>query len=79
MGIVQGYFSKAGVAFVKLQEGIEVDATITIKGNTTDSFIQHITELRDEEGNGLQRAAAGERVTFLVSSKVRKNDLCYIS
>ncbi len=75
IGIVESYFSKAGIAFVKLQDQIEVDAAITIKGNTTNSFTQHITELRDEQGKEVERAAAGELVTFPVLHKVRKNDV----
>ena len=75
IGVVQSYFSKASVVLVKLQERIEIDTTINIKGNTTSSFRQHISELRDEQGKEIEMANAGELVTFPISHKVRRNDL----
>ena len=49
--------------------------SITINGKTTAPFTFQISELKDDLGNSIEQAHAGEIVSFLVPEKVRKNDL----
>ena len=56
-----------------------INTTVYIQGKTTSPFPQQISQIRDEQGNEVERAVSGQLVTFLVSGKVRKNDVVMIA
>ncbi|MDP3733608.1 MAG: rhodanese-related sulfurtransferase [Nanoarchaeota archaeon] len=76
IGIVQNYYSKAGVAEVKVNGMLSTKTVVSFKGKTTSLFTQEITELRDDTGNEIECSTG--IVTFPVLQKVRKNDLVVI-
>lgn len=76
IGIVQNYYSKSGVAEVKVNKMLSTKMVISFKGKTTPVFKQEITELRDNNGNEIECSSG--IVTFPVFKKVRKNDLVVV-
>ena len=76
IGIVFSYFSKAGVAAIKLTDGgLKVGDTIHIKGNTTD-FTQKVESIQIEH-EILKEAEKGLDIGIKVNEKVRSNDIIY--
>ena len=76
IGIVFSYFSKAGVAAIKLTDsGLKVGDTIHIKGNTTD-FSQKVESIQIEH-EILKEAEHGQDIGIKVNEKVRSNDIIY--
>ena len=75
LGKVENYFPKIGAAAVIAQTDFAKGTSITINGKTTAPFTFQISELKDDLGNSIEQAHAGEIVSFLVPEKVRKNDL----
>ena len=76
IGIVFSYFSKAGVAAIKLTDGgLKVGDTIHIKGNTTD-FSQKVESIQIEH-EILKEAEKGLDIGIKVNEKVRSNDIIY--
>jgi len=75
IGKVGSYFSKVGVAAIKLDEPLKKGDKIHIKGNTTD-FEQKIDSMQIDrkEVNG---AKTGDSVGIKVRDKVRPNDVVY--
>ncbi len=74
LGVVQNYYSKRGVALVKLEREISFKQLISFLGKTT-SFNQSISELRNEKCESILSSNSGEIITFPVLEKVRKGDL----
>jgi len=74
LGRVENYFAQKKVALVKVEKKLERGKIINFFGKTTPEFAQQIIELRNEGGEEISCASAGELVTFLVEGKVRKGD-----
>ncbi len=76
VGEISMFFSKVGVAAVKLSDALSVGDKVHIKGHTTD-FEQKISSIQ-LEGKALQKAKKGEHVGIKITEKVRPNDKVYI-
>lgn len=79
VGTIVNYYSKAKVALMKVEQEINPSISLTVVGKTTPSISIQITQLRNEQGENIDKAFTGELVTFPVHDKVRKNDLVCIS
>lgn len=77
VGIIENYYPRAKVALAKIEKELEVGQKIIIQGKTT-KIQEKIKEMRDYDGNKIEKAKFGERVTFPVSKKVRKNDVVMV-
>ncbi|MCS7384459.1 MAG: translation elongation factor-like protein [archaeon GB-1867-097] len=75
IGKVTHYFSKIGVAVVKLKAPLSVGDRILIRGSTTN-FEQTVTSMQIEHKN-IDRAEAGQEVGLKVADRVRVNDTVY--
>jgi len=76
VGKVFTYFSKAGVAGIKITDAsLEVGDTIQIKGATTD-FTQEVESLEIDR-ESVQKAEPGQEVGMKVKDRVRNNDVVY--
>jgi len=76
IGAVFTYFSKVGVAAIKLTDGsLKVGDTIHIKGATTD-FTQKVESIQIEH-NSIEEAEKGQDIGIKVKEKVRTNDMVY--
>ena len=75
IGQVFSYFSKIGVAAIKLTSALKVGDKIRIKGNTTD-FVQEITSMQIEHEQ-VKEAGKGDSVGIKVDEKTRPGDLVY--
>lgn len=75
VGKVFTYFSKAGVAGVKLSGTLSVGDAIRIKGATTD-FEQKVESMQIEHAS-VQKAESGASIGIKVKDRVRPNDVVY--
>ncbi len=76
IGTVFTYFSKIGVAGVRLSDGgMSVGDTISIEGHTTN-ITQTVDSIQMEHG-AVESAGKGEEVGIKVSGKVRNHDVVY--
>jgi len=75
VGKVFTYFSKVGVAGIKLTGTLAVGDTIRIKGATTD-FEQRVESMQIER-TPIQKAESGASVGIKVEDRVRPNDVVY--
>jgi len=76
IGEVFHYFTKAGVAAIKLTDSyLQVGDTIMFQGVTTN-FTQKVESLQIEN-TPVQRAEIGQSVGIKVSERVREKDLVY--
>ncbi|MBW2056286.1 MAG: hypothetical protein JRJ26_02190 [Deltaproteobacteria bacterium] len=75
VGTVIKYFSKIGVAAVKLEGTLSVDDTIHVQGHTTD-FTQKVGSMQIENRN-VDRAGPGADVGIKVQDRVREHDTVY--
>ncbi len=76
LGKIQNYYQKKRVALVKVSAPtIVAGDQVNIIGKTTTSFVQKISQMRDEKEREISAAEKGMVVTFPVDQKVRKNDL----
>jgi putative protease len=76
IGEVSMFFSKAGVAAVKLSDSLNIGDKIHIKGHTTD-FEQKVSSMQIENEN-IQKAKKGQHVGIKVLDRVRPNDKIYL-
>jgi translation initiation factor IF-2 len=77
VGRVEKFFSRIGVAAIKITEGeLKIGDTIRIKGHTTD-FEQKIESMQVEHVP-VDKAQKGQDVGIKVKEKVREGDLVYI-
>jgi putative protease len=72
---VTHYWSKVGVAAVKLYDTLSVGDTIHISGSTTD-FEQAVDSMEIEH-EAVERAKKGQEVGLKVKERVRKGDRVY--
>ncbi len=76
IGEVFTYFSKIGVAGIKLTDGIlSTGDTISIEGHTTN-FEQTIDSIQIDKGN-VEQAEVGQEVGIKVKDRVRPHDKVY--
>ncbi len=77
VGEVFDYFSKIGVAAIKLKASLKKGDTIHIKGHTTD-FEQEVESIQIHN-KAVDKAKKGEEVGIKMNDKVRKNDVVYLA
>jgi len=76
VGEVMKFFSKPGVAAIKLTEGmLKVGDRIKFKGHTTD-FEDRIQSLQIEN-QVVEKAEAGQLIGIKVKDRVREKDVVY--
>jgi putative protease len=76
IGTVFTYFSKIGVAGVRLSDGgMSVGDTISIEGHTSN-FTQNVDSIQMDHGP-VETAKQGEEVGIKVKDKVRNHDVVY--
>lgn len=77
IGKVERFFSKIGVAAIRITSGeLKVGDTIKFKGHSTD-FEQTVESMQVEHEN-VEKVVAGEDVGIKVKEKVRDNDAVYL-
>jgi translation initiation factor IF-2 len=77
IGKVVRYFSKIGVAAIRITSGeLKVGDTIKIKGHTTD-FEQAVDSMQVEH-ESVQKVEAGKDVGIKVRERVRDDDTIYL-
>ncbi|QYY36130.1 U32 family peptidase [Ruficoccus sp. ZRK36] len=78
IGRVLNYYSKSGVAHVRVEnQGLKAGAEVMVLGPTTGVVAFSCPEMRLEE-RVLTEAQPGEEITLPVPDKVRRNDTVYI-
>ena len=76
IGVVEHYFTKIGVAAIRITNGsVRVGNTIAIKGATTD-FQQHIDRMEIDR-QPIEEALAGDAIGIKVAERVREGDRVY--
>ena len=75
IGKVENYFSKIGVAAIKLEAPLAVGDRIHFKGHTTD-FTQEVESMQIEH-DAVQEAPAGAEIGIKVSERVRGHDVIF--
>lgn len=75
VGQVTHYYSKIGVAILKLDDTLQVGDRIAIVGATTD-LEQNVKSMQVEHEN-IETAEAGDLVGLKVKDKVREGDTVY--
>lgn len=75
IGVVLHYYSKAGVAAIKLDDALKVGDKIHIKGHTTD-FDEVINSIQIEH-NQVNEASKGDDIGIKVIDHVREHDTVY--
>jgi putative protease len=75
IGAVSHYFSKIGVAAIKLESDMVVGDTVHIKGHTTD-FTQKIESIQLEH-DSIPQAKKGDDVGIKVREHAREHDVVY--
>ncbi len=76
IGEVFHYFSKIGVAAIRLTDGdLKVGDTIQVQGPTTD--LTQVVDSMQIETQPVQGATKGQSVGLKVKEKVRERDLVY--
>jgi translation elongation factor EF-1alpha len=76
VGEVMKFFSKAGVAAIKLTEGtLRIGDRIKIKGHTTD-FEDQIQSMQIEN-EPVEKAEVGQMIGIKVKDRVREKDMVY--
>ena len=73
IGKVTHYFTKIGVAVVKLSGELKVGDTIHIKGHTSD-FTQTVDSMQIEHKQ-LEKAGKGKSIGLKVTDHVREGDV----
>ena len=73
VGVVTDYYSRLGVAAVRLDSGaLEVGDTVRVRGHTTD--VTQAVESLQVEHRAVQRAERGTEVALRVRERVRRHD-----
>jgi len=76
IGKVTHYFSKIGVAVIRLSDALQVGSIIHIKNSDRD-FNQQVSSLQIEHEQ-VEKAIAGQSVGFKVDQKVHEGDDVYL-
>ena len=77
IGTVSTYFSRAGVAAIKLTGNLKIGNKIRIKGTTTD--FTTLVETMQIENESIKKANAGDHIGVKVPERVRPNDKVYLA
>jgi putative protease len=77
IGIVSSYFSKVGVAAIKLSGKLKTGDKVHIKGATTD-FEVGIKEIQIDR-KPVKEAKKGDHIGIKVPEKVRPNDKVFLA
>ena len=73
VGVVTDYYSRLGVAAVRLDSGaLEGGDTVRVRGHTTD--VTQAVESLQVEHRAVQRAERGTEVALKVRERVRRHD-----
>jgi putative protease len=76
VGTVEHYFTRIGVAAIKIINGeIAIGDEIRIKGSTTD-FLQRVESMEINK-ESVERAGVGSSIGIKVKERVREGDLVY--
>ena len=75
VGKIFSYYSKIGVAALKLTNVLNVGDTVRVKGATTD-FTQKLESMQIEN-KPVSTAKAGDSIGIKVKDKVRSGDVLY--
>jgi putative protease len=76
IGVVEHYFTKIGVAAIRITNGkLSIGDTITVKGSTTD-FEQRIDSM-EVERQRIEEARVGDAIGIKVAERVREGDRVY--
>lgn len=76
VAIVVNFFSKSGVAALKITEGtIKIGDLLKYKGHTTD-FTEEVASIQIEN-QPVEEAKAGDEVGIKVKERVREKDRVY--
>jgi len=76
IGVVEHFFSKIGVAAIKIKSGsLKVGDKIRIKGQTTD--FEQIVESMEINKQKISEAKPGDDVGIKVIDRVREGDIVY--
>ena len=75
LGVVTHYFSKIGVAVVKVEKVLKVGDTIHIKGTHAD-FSQKVDSMQVEH-KSVTEAKPGDEVGMKVAQEVKEHDKVY--
>ena len=76
IGTVSSYFSKVGVAAIKLSGKLKVGDKVQVKGHTTD-FETDVKEIQIEK-DSVKEAKKGDHIGIKVPEKVRPNDKVFL-
>lgn len=76
IGKIFSYFSKAGVAAIKLTGKLKVGDKVHIRGHTTD-FEQEVDSMQIEN-KAVDEAGEGDDVGIKVDDKVRPSDTVFL-
>ncbi len=77
IGKVERFFSKIGVAAIRITSGeLKVGDTIKFKGHSTD--FEQIVESMQVEHKNVEKVGVGEDVGIKVKEKVRDHDTVYL-
>ena len=77
IGTVSSYFSKVGVAAIKLSGALKVGDKVHVKGHTTD-FETDVKEIQIER-DSVKAAKKGDHIGIKVPDKVRPNDKVFLA
>jgi len=75
IGSVTNYFSKIGVAVIKLTAPLKLGDEVRIRGGTRD-FQQRVESMQVEH-QPIEEAAPGQEIALKLDQKVRVNDKVY--
>ncbi|MSR86537.1 hypothetical protein EXS74_04030 [Candidatus Woesearchaeota archaeon] len=78
VGVVENYYSKPSVVLVRVEGKLKKNSIVVFSGTTTQKVKQTIIELRDYDGNALEEAYSGMRITFPVQERIRTHDLVFL-
>jgi putative protease len=79
VGVITHYFTKIGVAVVKLKKPLQKGDKIRIQSDTPEgltNFTQTVTSMQHNH-KPLKRAASGKEIGLKVRDRVRENDLVF--
>lgn len=76
IGQVTHFYSKIGVAIIRLDSSLKVGERIAIVGSTTD--LEQEVKSMQVEHQGIDEAKAGDLVGLKVKEKVREGDTVFI-
>jgi len=77
VGTVTHYFTRIGVAAIRLTATLRVGDTVHILGRSTD-FEQTVDSMQIEHAE-VEEATAGQEIGLKVAERVREGDIVYLA